>query len=454
MNNNMKQYQHKGWKVLTMLFVMCLAFAGTSVLTACSSQEDPYYTVSENDAPRIMNDDLTDKNITRDTPLEIEIKVTPSMYTTVTWLLNGTQIATGAAIKQLIPVGNHTLEIVATTVKGLTTSRTIKVNVSALPTDPTLASDGRSRWLQIGTTKTVECQNVKSVSQLLIGDVEAKNVSYGNNKLTFDIPSTMTEGNYLVTLVDAEGVKWGCGLFTVSNDPYVDPGIKETTLWEGDFVLDWSDGEGVHKEWREISQEDFAELPVGQTLVVSLRAAATDYNKAQFDNWSWVALPVETPVVEGMEDVDVSFTITQELKDAVADQAFCIHGHGYAVMKVKLVEGVAPAENILWEGGITLDWSDGEGVQKEWREISQEDFATLEVGHKLNVFLVATGTDYNKAQFDNWSWVALPVETPVVEGMEDTVVTFEITQALKDAVADQAFCIHGHGYKVVKVTYE
>ena len=99
MNNNMKQYQHKGWKVLTMLFVMCLAFAGTSVLTACSSQEDPYYTVSENDAPRIMNDDLTDKNISRDTPLEIEIKVTPSMYTTVTWLLNGTQIATGAAIK-------------------------------------------------------------------------------------------------------------------------------------------------------------------------------------------------------------------------------------------------------------------------------------------------------------------------------------------------------------------
>ena len=49
MNNNMKQYQHKGWKVLTMLFVMCLAFAGTTTLTSCSSDKDPYFTVSEND---------------------------------------------------------------------------------------------------------------------------------------------------------------------------------------------------------------------------------------------------------------------------------------------------------------------------------------------------------------------------------------------------------------------
>lgn len=334
MNNNMKQYQHKGWRALTMLLVMCLAFAGMSVLTACSSQEDPFYTVSENDVPRIMNDDLTDKNITRDTPLKIEIKVTPSMYTTVTWYLNGTLIATGATIDQLVPVGNHTLEIVATTVKGLATSRTIKVNVSALPTDPALATDGRSRWLQVGTTKTIDCQNVTSVSQLLIGDVEAKNVSYANDKLTFDIPSTMAEGEYIVTLVDAAGVKWGCGLFTVSNDPYVDPGIKETTLWEGDFVLDWSDGEGVHKEWREVSQDDFATLEVGHKLNVYLVAAGADYNKAQFDNWSWVSLPVETPVVEGMEDTVVTFEITQALKDAVADQAFCIHGHGYKVVKV------------------------------------------------------------------------------------------------------------------------
>ena len=455
MNNNMKQYQHKGWKVLTMLLAMCLAFAGTSFLTACSSQDDPYYTVSEDDVPRILNnDDLSDKTIRRDEPFQMEVKATPRIHSTVTWVLNGTPVATGHTINQLLPVGTHDMQILITTVHGKTTYRNIKVTVLPLDTDPTIASDGRSRWLQIGTTKTVDCENVTSVSKLLIGDVEAKNVSYANKKLTFEIPATMAEGNYLVTLVDAEGTKWGCGLFTVSNDPYVDPGIKETVLWEGDFVLDWSDGEGVHKEWREVPQEVFAELPTGQTLVVSLRAAGADYNKAQFDDWSWAPLPVETPIVEGMEDIDVSFTITQELLDAVAAQAFCIHGHGYAVMKMKLVEGVAPAVTTLWEGAITLDWSDGEGVQKEWREISQEDFATLEIGHILHVSLIAAGADYNKAQFDDWSWAPLPIETPIVEGMEDIVVDIEITQALKDAVAAQAFCIHGHGYKVVKVTYE
>lgn len=450
----MKQYQHKGWKALTMLLAMYLAFAGTATLTSCSSEDDPFYSVSEDDIPRILNnDDLTDKTIPRDTPFQMEVKANPRIFSTVTWLLNGTPIATGHTINQLLPVGNHDMQILVTTHNGKTTYRNIKVTVLPLDTDPTLATDGRSRWLQIGTTKTIGCQNVTSVSKLLIGDVEATNVSFANNKITFNVPA-MAEGKYLVTLYDGEDVGYGCGLFTVSNEEYVDPGIQETILWEGDYVLDWNDGEGVHKEWREISQEDFANLPVGQTLVVSLRAAGADYNKAQFDNWSWQALPIETPVVEGMEDINVNITITQALKDAVAEQAFCIHGHGYAVMKVKLVESVAPAEAILWEGDITLDWNDGEGVKKEWREISQEDFATLEVGHKLNVYLVAAGQDYNKAQFDNWSWQSLPVETPVVEGMEDTVVTFEITQDLLAAVADQAFCIHGHGYKVVKVTYE
>ena len=453
MNNNMKQYQHKGWKALTMLLVMCLAFLGTAALTACSSEKDPEYTVSESDIPRILNnDDITDKSISRDTPFQMEVKATPRVYSTVTWLLNGTPIYTGHTINQILPVGTHTMQIVVATVQGKTTARTITVTVLPLATDPSLAADGQSRWLQIGTTHTVASQNVTSVSKILIGDVEAPNASYANNKVTFDVPS-MAEGQYLVTLVDAQGAKWGCGLFTVSNDEWVDPGVKETILWEGDYVLDWSDGEGVHKEWREVSQEDFADLPVGQTLVVSLRAAGADYNKAQFDNWSWVALPVPEPVVEGMEDVDVEIPITQDLKDAVAEQAFCIHGHGYAVMQVKLVER-SSSETVLWEGGITLDWSDGEGVQKEWREISQEDFANLVVGHKLHVYLEAKGTDYNKAQFDNWSWVALPIETPVVEGMEDTVVDIEITQDLLAAVAEQAFCIHGHGYKVVKVTYE
>ena len=185
MNNMMKKYQQKGWKALTMLLAVCFVLAGMTALTACSSTEDPYYTVSEDDAPRILNTDLTDQTIDRKTPLNIEIKVTPMQYTTVTWLLNDVKIAEGFTINQLVPVGDYTLKILATTVKGKTTSRTIRVNVMPADDDPKLATDGKSRWLTIGTTKTIACENVTTISKLFIGDIEATNVSYADNQITF-----------------------------------------------------------------------------------------------------------------------------------------------------------------------------------------------------------------------------------------------------------------------------
>lgn len=85
-------------------------------------QRRPYFTVTENDDPRILNTDLSDKTLDRKTKLNIEIKVTPIQYTTVTWLLNDVLIAEGTVIDQTLPVGDHVLKIVATTTKGKTTS--------------------------------------------------------------------------------------------------------------------------------------------------------------------------------------------------------------------------------------------------------------------------------------------------------------------------------------------
>ena len=111
-----------GWKALTMLFMMCLTFTGTTAITSCSSDEDPFFTVSENDDPRILNTDLADQTLDRLTKLNIEIKVTPIKYTTVTWLLDGVQIAEGTTIDQTLPIGVHVLKIVATTTVGKSTS--------------------------------------------------------------------------------------------------------------------------------------------------------------------------------------------------------------------------------------------------------------------------------------------------------------------------------------------
>ena len=123
MNKTMNQYKGKVLKAMMMLLAMSFALAGTSTLSSCSSDDDPYFTVRENDDPRILNTDLADSKIDRKTNYKLEIRVTPVHYTTVTWLLDGTQIYEGTTIDQTLPIGNHELKIVATTTKGKSTSR-------------------------------------------------------------------------------------------------------------------------------------------------------------------------------------------------------------------------------------------------------------------------------------------------------------------------------------------
>ena len=103
-------------------------------------------------------------------------------------------------------------------------------------------------------------------------------------------------------------------------------------------------------------------------------------------------------------------------------------------------------------GDFVVDW-DGPEDHKEWRMITKEKFATFEVGHTLTISLKIVGTDYHKYQFDNWSWESLPGQAPTGFD-EDTDVAVVITDALKTAVASQAFCIHGHGFSVTKATYK
>ena len=333
MNNNMKKYQRKSWQALTMIFAMCLALVGAASLSACSD-DDPHFTVSEDDYPRILNTDLSDKTFDRKTPLQMEIKVTPIQYTTVTWLLNDVQIAEGSTINQLLPVGDHVLKIVATTTKGKSTWRTINVVVTPAEGDPILASDAKSRWLTVGTTKKIACENVTSVAKVFIGDVEATNVSYANNQITFDVPA-MPEGEYLLDIVDAEGTRFGCGLFTVSNDPYVDPGIKETVLWEGDTDINWGSSNVT------ISKETFENIPVGATIQVYYEPVdmVEGYHALRITTPWWGDYPEDDVQTQFDLTADTpnpfEFTYTDARKALVDERGGMLFvGYGYKLKKV------------------------------------------------------------------------------------------------------------------------
>ena len=238
MKKNMNQYINKVLKAWMMLFALSFALVGTATLSSCSSDDDPYFSVSEDDAPRILNTDLADQKLDRKTKLNIEIKVTPVHYTTVTWLLDGTQIAEGTTIDQTLPVGNHELKIVATTTKGKTTSRTLSVVVTPAADDPALGTNAIELWVAPGATTTIhKCKNLATVAKVLVGGKEADfEVLEDGTVLKLTAPSDLENGDYAITLVDGDGVEFSGGTIKVTNEPK--PSM-ENTLWEGEFSVTW-----------------------------------------------------------------------------------------------------------------------------------------------------------------------------------------------------------------------
>lgn len=238
MNKTMKQYKGKVLKAMMMLLAVGFALAGTSTLSSCSSDDDPYFTVSEDDAPRILNTDLADSKIDRKTNYKLEIKVTPVHYTTVTWLLDGTQIYEGTTIDQTLPIGNHELKIVATTTKGKSTSRTLNVTVTPAADDPALGTNASELWVAPGAETTIRnCKNLGTVTKVMVGGKEvAFEVLEEGTALKLTAPTGLENGDYDITLVDGNGVQFSGGKIKVTTEPR--PSM-ENTLWEGEFPVTW-----------------------------------------------------------------------------------------------------------------------------------------------------------------------------------------------------------------------
>ena len=238
MNKTMKQYKGKVLKAMMMLLAVGFALAGTSTLSSCSSDDEPYFTVSEDDNPRILNTDLADSKIDRKTNYKLEIKVTPVHYTTVTWLLDGTQIAEGNTIDQTLPLGDHELKIVATTTKGKSTSRTLNVTVTPAADDPALGTNAIELWVAPGETTTIhKCKNLGLVQKVLIAGKEAAfEVLDEGTALKVTAPSDLANGDYDVTLVDGSGVQFPCCTIKVTTEAR--PSM-ENTIWEGEFAVTW-----------------------------------------------------------------------------------------------------------------------------------------------------------------------------------------------------------------------
>lgn len=336
MNKTMKQYKGKVLKAMMMLLAVGFALAGTSTLSSCSSDDEPYFTASEDDNPRILNTDLADSKIDRKTNYKLEIKVTPVHYTTVTWLLDGTKIAEGTTIDQPLPLGDHELKIVATTTKGKTTSRTLKVTVIPAADDPALGTNASELWVAPGAETTIHnCKNLGTVTKVMVGgkEVVAFEVLEEGTALKLTTPTGLENGDYDITLVDGSGVQFPCGTIKVTTEPR--PSM-ENTLWEGHHYVSWDLGDDApNKKFNLITKDQVAKWKEGQILRVYCSMKDDDaYHQIKLATDWWTDL---TSPYEFGEGNVMKFELTQDALDKMAaEDGFICVGHGYYVDKVTI----------------------------------------------------------------------------------------------------------------------
>lgn len=331
MNKTMKQYKGKVLKAMMMLLAVGFALSGTSTLSSCSSDDEPYFTVSEDDNPRILNTDLADSKIDRKTNYKLEIKVTPVHYTTVTWLLDGTKIAEGTTIDQPLPLGNHELKIVATTTKGKSTSRTLKVTVTPAADDPALGTNASELWVAPGAETTIhKCKNLGIVAKVMVGGKDvAFEVLEEGTALKLTAPTGLENGDYDITLVDGEGNQFPGGTIKVTTEPR--PSM-ETTLWEGEFAVTWD------TPFKDLKDTFLSKVKAGTILRVYVDGkgqgtAATSW-------WNNILtgkgdpergdIPVDGPATWKFELTDLSIQLLTE------QQGLLLVGDGYTVKKVTI----------------------------------------------------------------------------------------------------------------------
>ena len=318
----------KSWM---MLFAISFALAGTATLSSCSSDDEPYFTVSEDDDPRILNTDLADSKIDRKTNYKLEIKVTPVHYTTVTWLLDGNQIAEGNTIDQPLPLGNHELKIVATTTKGKTTSRTLKVTVTPTADDPALGTNAVELWVAPGAETTIHnCKNLGTVDKVMVGGKEvAFEVLEEGKALKLTAPTGLENGDYDITLVDGSGVQFPCGTIKVTTEPR--PSM-ENTLWEGEFAVTWD------TPFKDLKDTFLSKVKAGTILRVYVDGngqgtAATSWwnniltGKGDPERGDFT---VDGPATWKFELTDLSIQLLTE------QNGFFLVGNGYTVKKVTI----------------------------------------------------------------------------------------------------------------------
>lgn len=234
-------------KILYNLVVVMVVLS-MGMLSSCSEDNDGFITATEDDFPQILlpwfgewenGEPAVYKSISRNTEFVDSVTVTPALYTTVEWFIDDEKIHEGKKIQHSFLTGEYILKIVATTTKGKSTSRTGKLVVLPLDSDPNPGNDIRDRQVVPGQSVKLHGTNMDKVMKITIGEKEAVATFVENGDdsyIEYIVPADLALGTYRVTLTDNEGNVYGGGKIEISNEA---PVVTEETLWEGEFSVTW-----------------------------------------------------------------------------------------------------------------------------------------------------------------------------------------------------------------------
>ena len=445
--------------IKSLALMALLALPLGAMLSSCSSDNDPFFTAGEDDYPVILNSDLQTseewkngeppvlKTITRKEHFIYEAIVTPAHYTTVTWFIDGQQVHEGKEIDIALALGEHTLKIVATTTKGLETSRVRKIVVTLCNDDPVAGKDIYDRLVKQGTGVKLHGDYISKVVKVKIGD-QTIDVTYNADEdcIEYTVPE-LPDGVYTLQLVDAEGYVFDAGTIELNANPvYPDP-TGEVTLWEGSYDVTWGtpfDG---------LQFELIKHIQVGTVV----RAYVTGNGQGCLATKWWRNLETgtsdddtgrgDTPI-DG--DMVLECTISQLSIDLLNQQeGFYVVGNGYTIKKIT-VETVK--EVSLWEGSFDVTWGTPfDGLQFEL-------INHIKIGSIVRAYVTGNGQGCLATKW----WRNLETgtsdddtgrgDTPI-DG--DMVLECTISQLSIDLLNQQeGFYVVGNGYTIKKITVE
>ncbi len=404
---------------------MTIVIASASLLS-CTQKEEPFFTATEDDYPRILNTDIPDwidgkpqtlLTISRDANFEFEVVVTPADYTTVEWFLDDVKVYEGKTINMSVLAGTWTVKIVATTTKGLTTSRTAMLVVNPLDGDPVAGDAILERLVAPGMAASLSGSNMDKVAKVVIGDTEA-DATYADGAVTYRVPAGLAAGTYQLTLKDASGFVYGAGYTTVSM-----ASVVSSAAFTGK-----SGGEVTVTG---LNLDKVASIMVGGQA-------------AEIVSKTGDALTFKAPSLAAGDH-----EITG--KDTDGNALNFVNGSQMQESAILTIT----AEDILWEGHHYVSWDFADGDPNKTFAALAEASMAWAPGKIIRVTLTLDpAATYHQVQFNTMWWTELP-GTFRGDFFNDMVAEITWSQEMSDLVnAQGGFIICGHGFFVDKVTIE